>query len=319
LISPRLSGPLTRPLAAALLVGALAAGYVGFYYYTHPAHWSDFDQIWLGARVLLAGENPYPAVERSFPWPLYYPLPALLMGLPLAPLSLTGARCAFAFLTASVATYSVARYRPGLWLLIASGPFLYAIERGQWSPLVLAACLIPAWGIVAAAKPTIGLAAFAYRPTRVAFIGIAALVLLSLLALPHWPLDWLEATRRSHHLRPPILLPAGFMFALAALRWRRPEARLFLVLACVPQTGVPYELVPLAIVPESLRERLVVAVNWMIVYWLFVAIGAGQLYGQADGKILAYLTLGRWPVMLVFGYLPILLMILFRSRDPHDR
>lgn len=305
-----------RALAAAFVGGALAAGYVWLYYHTHPAHWSDLDQIWLGARALLAGENPYPAVEQSFAWPLYYPLPAILVGLPLALFSLTFARCAFAFLTAAVAIYAVARYRPSLWLLLASGPFLYAIQRGQWSPLILAACLIPAWGIVAAAKPTVGLAALAYRPSRVAFIGIAALVLLSLLVLPHWPFDWVEAARRNHHLRPPIVLPAGFMLGLAALRWRRPEARLFLVLACVPQTGVPYELVPLGIVPETLRERLVVAVNWMLVYWLFVAIGTGQLFGQADGEILAYVTLARWPVMLVFGYLPILLMILFRPRDP---
>jgi hypothetical protein len=292
---------------------------VWWYYYTHPVHWSDFDQIWLGTRALLAGQNPYPVVEQSFPWPLYYPLPALLVGLPLAPLSLTAARCVFAFLTGAVAIYAVARYRPSLWLLILSGPFIYAIQRGQWSPLILAACFIPAWGIVAAAKPTVGFAAVVYRPTRIAFIGIAVLGLLSLLVLPHWPLDWLEATRRNHHLRPPVLLPAGFMLALALLRWRRPEARLFLVLACVPQTGVPYELVPLAIVPETLRGRLVVAVNWMVVYWFMVATGTGQLFGQADGKMLAQLTLSRWPVMLVFGWLPILLMILFRPRDPHSR
>ena len=37
--------------------------------------------------------------------------------------------------------------------------------------------------------------------------------------------------------------------ALALLRWRRPEARLLAALACVPQTMLPYEAVPLFLIP----------------------------------------------------------------------
>jgi len=61
-----------RPLALALIAAAIAAGTVWYYYTRYaPDVWSDFDQIWLGARALMRGEDPYKVVaESGFPWPL---------------------------------------------------------------------------------------------------------------------------------------------------------------------------------------------------------------------------------------------------------
>jgi hypothetical protein len=291
-------------------VGLGAALLVWFNYRFSPGAYSDFDLIWLGARAILAGQNPYLSVPGSFPWPNYYPLTAQLLGLPLALLPLMGARCAFAFLTAAVATWAVVRHHRPALLLFVSGPFLYAIQRGQWSPLVLAACLIPAWGIVAAAKPTVGLAAILYRPSRVAVVGAVALTLLSLLVMPRWPLDWLAALSEQRHLRIPLLLPGGFLIALVLLRWRRPEARLLFLLAAVPQTVVPYELVPLAVVPRTRREVLLVAIAWMAVYLLMVVIDPAPLLSHAS--VPPDYRPHRWWAMLAFGYLPILGLILWR-------
>jgi hypothetical protein len=283
---------------------------VWFHYGFSPDAYSDFDLIWLGARAILAGQNPYLTVPASFPWPNYYPLTAQLLGLPLAPLSMMGARCAFAFLTAAVATWAVVRHHRPALLLFVSGPFLYAIQRGQWSPLILAACLIPAWGIVAAAKPTVGLAAILYRPSRVAVAGAVALTMLSLFVMPRWPLEWLAALSEQRHLRVPLLLPGGFLIALVLLRWRRPEARLLLLLAAVPQTVVPYELVPLAVVPRTRREVLLVTVAWLAVYLLTVVINPAPLLSHAS--VPPDYQPHRWWSMLAFGYLPILALILRR-------
>jgi hypothetical protein len=291
-------------------VGLGAALLVWFHYHFSPDAYSDFDGIWLGARALLAGQNPYLTVPESFPWPNYYPLPAQLLGLLFAPLPLTIARCVFAFLTAAVATWAVVRHHRPAILLLVSGPFLYAIQRGQWSPLLLAACLIPVWGIVVAAKPSVGLAALLYRPTRAAVVGVVALTLLSVLVMPSWPLDWVTALSQQRHHRIPLLLPGGFLIALVLLRWRRPEARLLFILAAVPQTVALYELVPLAVVPRTRREVLLVLVAWMAVYLLRVVIDPAPLLGYA--ALPADYRPHRWWAMLAFGYLPILGIILRR-------
>ena len=51
---------------------------------------------------------------------------------------------------------------------------------------------------------------------------------------------------------------------LAILRWRRPEARLLIALACVPQSMLLYETVPLFLVPRTFRESaLLVALSYV--------------------------------------------------------
>ena len=302
-------------------VGLGAALLVWFNYRFSPDAYSDFDLIWFGVRALLAGQNPYLTVPESFPWPNFYPLTALLLGFPLAVLPLMGARCAFAFLTAAVATWAVLRHHRPAILLLVSGPFLYAIQRGQWSPLILAACLIPAWGVVVAAKPSVGLAAILYRPSRVALAGAAGLALVSLVVMPAWPLDWLAALSQQRNLRVPLLLPGGFLIALSLLRWRRPEARLLIALAAVPQTVVPYELVPLAVVPRTRREVLLVVAAWLAVYLLVVVIDPAPLVSDPSIQAATYRP-HRWWAMLAFGYLPILAILLRRpnsSAPPESR
>src|SRR5215218_702199 len=59
----------------------------------------DFIQLWGGARALLQGADPYAAVGPGkavpWPWPLYYPVPALLPALPFTVLPLWLARAAW--------------------------------------------------------------------------------------------------------------------------------------------------------------------------------------------------------------------------------
>jgi hypothetical protein len=293
-----------RHLLLAISVGLAAATFVSQYYHFRPWAWSDFDQLWLGSRALLAGQNPYVAVPTAFPWPLYYPLPAMLVTLPFAALPLPIARAAFGGLTAGIVTWGLSRFRPHALLLLFTGPFLYALYRGQWSPVILAACFVPALGAVIAIKPTVGLGPWLYRPTRIALLGALGLTVVSLAVLPRWPVDWLASLRGMRHFRSPILLPWGFVLVLTAFKWRRPEAPL------VPQTVVPYELVPLAVVPSTFREALIVALGWNLAYLFRVILNPVTLASYA-GVVSNYFPYNWW-AELVFGYLPAMVLILRR-------
>jgi hypothetical protein len=309
--------PVDRPRSLfALGIGIAAAAFVWQYYYFRPSTWSDFDQLWLAGRALLVGTNPYVDVPTRFPWPLYYPLPAVLVTLPLVVLPLAIARAVFGALTAALAAWGLLRNRPHGLLLLLTGPFLYALYRGQWSPVILAACFIPAVGAVVAVKPTVGIGAWLYRPSRAAVVWAVVLTAASLVVLPRWPLDWFAAVHTMRHFRSPLLLPWGFVLAFAALKWRRPEARLFLLLCIVPQTVVPYELVPLAVVPRNLREALIVGLGWNLAYLFRVILNPVKLATYA-GVGPNYFPFNWW-AELVFGYLPVLVLILCRSNatDP---
>ena len=66
----------------------------------------------------------------------------------------------------------------------------------------------------------------------------------------------------------PVTTAGGAFALLALLRWRRPEARLVVALACVPQTPLLYETVPLFLVPSTITEGGVLWLgSWLVVLW----------------------------------------------------
>lgn len=294
-------------------VGLGAAAFVWTYYDIRPKFWADFDALWIAARAILAGRDPYVEVPRAFPWPFYYPASAALVALPFAVLSLPLARAAFAGLLAGLATWALARYRTHALPLLLAAPFFYAVYRVQWSPLILAGCFLPVLASVMAVKPTVGLAAWVYRPSRVAVFASALLVVISLAILPRWPIEWLGTFNGVLHFRSPILLPWGWILVLVVFRWRRPEARLFAILAVAPQTIAPYELLPLAVVPATLRESLVMAVGWDLAYYFRVTLNQSPLPSHA--AVTPNYFPGNWWAELVFGYLPALFLILRRPNS----
>jgi hypothetical protein len=96
---------------------------------------------------------------------------------------------------------------------------------------------------------------------------------------------------------------------LGALRWRLPEGRLLLATAFLPQTTLPYELIPLALIPAGWGEMaLYVAGTWIV-----VADAAGVLQLPAIGGW----PLTGWPVVLLAGYIPMLFLVLRRPGAPH--
>jgi hypothetical protein len=302
-----------RRVVSLTLAASFLAGLYVWWFYARNGQWSDIDQIWLGTRALLAGQDPYTIVSATFPWPLYYPLPALLIGLPLAPFPLPWARVVFAAVTMGTCAWALARYRPHALPLLATGPFLYAAERGQWAPLLIAAVVVPRLGALLAAKPSTGLALFIWRPTWATAIGGLALVLASLAIAPSWPEHWISAFSGNRHLLPPVLLVGGWGLLLALRNWREPGARLLAAIAFAPQTPALYEVCILALIPQTRRRALALAISFNLLYLLTAGLNPRQPLVPSD--VTATWVPGWWPYMVLLGYLPALIMVLWPPRS----
>ena len=188
---------------------------------------------------------------------------------------------------------------------------LFAAELAQWSPLLSAGFVIAPLSLLWVAKPSIGLALSVARPSRWPVIGLVVLGGIAFLTQPHWFGAWRHALSSTSSIRgvgfpyiAPILMPGGFLALLALLRWRRPEARLIAALACVPQTMLLYEAVPLFLVPRTLRE------TELLVLLSFVALGFMPHTSAYAPDIDAS---GRW--IVIFLYLPATLMVLRRPNE----
>lgn len=248
---------------AALLVGAAAMLVVlGRHAQGSTA---DIDQVWYAARVLLDGRNPYDAIgpgrEFEWGWPLYYPLPAVVLLLPWAPLPVLVARLSITVVPAMALVYLLARHdRRWLVPVVLSRALFFNVYFAQWSILLTLALLVPAVGIVFAGKPHLGVACLAaFRDRRSAVVAISAALVPVLIAFalePRWPVHWFHTTRSATHLTPVILFTGGFVLLLAALRWQRWEGRLLLALALVPQTAHVYATLPLLLIAKSYRAAL---------------------------------------------------------------
>jgi len=303
-----------RPVLCGLIVGAIAATLVGHALARGPFA-SDFDQLWVAGRALLSGSDPYAAVASAhinLGYPLYYPLPAVILTLPLALLPLTTARLGFAIACGFIAGFGLQRLGLYALLVVLSPLFQTPIIQGQIAPALAGAAMVPTLGFMLAAKPTIGLALWLSRPSRRAAIGALALVALTVLLWPWWPRAWVDAIRLAPHIVPPIMRPGGVLLLLGALRWRRPEGRLLAAWAFVPHTEAIYDLTPLILVAASAADALaLVACSWVTLVAHFML--------RQPGVDLSVSIAGQWPVTLALLYIPALILVLARpNRAPQE-
>jgi hypothetical protein len=274
-----------------------------------PDRTSDFDFLYDAAVRLLRGENPYSPSTRSFP----YPLPAVLLAVPFTAIPLAPARLTFDVLIGWAFVYALWRYRgPYALLAVVSGAYLFAMGNGQTTPLMVAAILVPALGFLLAVKPNTSASLWIAWPSLRALLGVTLFLVLSLVVLPSWPLDLWRALLLDHTpLTPPVLRPFGFVLLLAALRWRLPEGRLILTIACMPQSTLPYELVPLALIPANRLEMgMYVAGSW-------IAVAAAD--GLHLSPSIVEWTATGWLVMLCAVYVPMMFLVLRRPNSSVGR
>jgi hypothetical protein len=300
-------------VAAAIATGACLLTWVE--QIRTPDHAADFGLAWFGARALIHGANPYklvgPGLVYDWPWHELYPATAMVAVLPFAFLPQVVAAVLFVWISTLLLAHAVTFDGWHRLPLFLSSAFVIAARRGQWSPLLTAALCMPVLTWILAAKPNIGLALLApttsFRPVKIGFIGGTALLALSLAFLPSWPADWLGLLKTVGHMNAPIALPGGAFVLLALLRWRRPEARLILALACVPQNNSWYEALPLLLIPTTFRESLGLSLATscgFVFQWLFIS-PAGDVAANREIGIL----------MVAFVYLPATLLVLWRPNS----
>jgi len=290
------------PLFLALGLGFVLVCRVALYLWM-PDRASDFDLLYDMAGRVLRGDEVYPAGTSSF----LYPFPAVLLGVPFRALPLWLARPVFDVLVGWAFVYALWKYRgPYALLALVSGAYLFALARGQTTPLMVAATLIPVLGFLLAVKPNTSVALWVARPSWPPIVGASIFLGVSLAVQPTWPFEWWMAVPAdTAHFVPIVMRPLGALLLVAALRWYTPTGRLLLAIACIPQTTLPYELVALALIPNDAVQMAVFVAG----SWIAVAAATGQLpfgHGLADWS-----TIG-WGVTLVAVYLPMLVLVLLQ-------
>jgi hypothetical protein len=274
----------TRRLSIACAIG-VAAGLLAFAFLDRPGSGGDFFFVWSSARTLLAGKNPYHTIPVGPENPgndvLQYPLPALLLIAPLAWLPVALAGGLFIGIASAFLAYALTRDGFHRLPMFMGAPFLMAVSLGQWSPLVTAAALESNLSFVFAAKPNLGAPAWLYRPNVRAIVLGLAIIVLSLAVLPSWPMDWYHNISSRPEKFSPIRTMVGPLLLLALIKWRKPEARLLVAMACVPQAMFFYDQLILGLIPRTLRRSLIFSLaTFVLMLTWFHRLGPGDYYVQ---------------------------------------
>jgi hypothetical protein len=313
---------LERGVPARIAVAILAGIAGGLYCYFSiraaggPRVADDFTWQWLAVRALAHGNDPYAVISAGGQYhldqPYVYPLTTAIVAFPFArwlpPLE---AAALWMAVSTALLAFAVTRHSYTGLLIFASMPFIWAVNSAQTSVIVAAGAVLPILGFMAALKPQIGIAALAYKPSRTAFIGVAAIGLISLAVNPTWPIEWIDILphRVPGVYRIPVTVLGGPLLLLAVLRWRLPEARLLLIMALVPQTMLFYDQLILWLIPKTKNEYMILGSLSMVA----PLIASLALPRGADIRAV---TQAYAPVIVALIYLPCLILVLRRRVTP---
>jgi hypothetical protein len=273
----------------------------------------DYTWHWRAARALLDGQNPYRVIQPVGAYPYsagyYYPLPAAFLALPFAQLPANIAAALSVGIAAFVFTLSVTGESLSRWPLLLSSPMFGAVVTGQFTvPLIAAALAWPSMQVLAIAKPNLGIAVSAARPSRWSLVGGAVTVLIAFVLVPSWLTDWIRVIRADPGVHvAPIRVVGGAAMLVAVARWRNANARLLLVMSMVPQTMTFYDTLPVVLCARTFRQSLVIALTSQLAMVLAVPYAAHIESQPAIFQGTAWLA-------LVGIYLPALLFVL---REPY--
>ena len=257
-------------LVVALVIATLAAT-VAWMSMVPSGLAKDFTLSWTAANHLLAGRDPYlemrPTGVYPFNVPFYYPLPAALLAAPFTLIPVRYAGVAFVFLSFGIAALALMRQSAPRAAILLGFPAVMAATLGQWSPLLVAATVIPALQLVLPVKPTLGAAAFASRPSRLGVVSTLAVLGVCFLVQPDWVGAWRTAVSGAWASYTPPLRwghGAGVVLLAAFIWWRDPSARLLGIMAIAPQLPLFYDQLLVQAAATTRREVLVlVGASWV--------------------------------------------------------
>lgn len=273
-----------RPrLLVAVLVSVLAAIFA--YHQLAGRGWlaSDFEYDLRAARRFLDGLNPYtdptshPGLAYPFDAVFPYPIFAALFAVPFTVFSSYTAGALYVGLLSGLMAFAVSR--DGWWRLaiFASPCYFVAASVANWSPLIVAAAYLPVLYPLAIVKPTMALPVVANRPSRAGFALAGIMVATSVALSPAWPVWWLSSVlhQPSNRYAVPVLSGATAICLVSLLWYRSREARMLVMLACIPQHAFFYDQLLLWVLPRTLRQSVALsAVGWIgYVAWAYADPG----------------------------------------------
>lgn len=300
-------------LVVCVVVTLLAAGTLYASFLQDPARKTDFGLSWFSARAMVEHRDPYPIVgpqgEYYNEYSLYYPATAFVAALPFAALPEQAAAIAFLAVSVFLLVWGMTSDSWHRLPLIVSASFMDSVMAAQWTIVLTAALFLPWLAALALVKPQNGIpviAAGSGKTFKAGLIGGLLLLVASLIFLPHWPGEWFARINGSNPLRPPLFSPVGILVVLALLKWRRPEAWLLFLMACLPQTFMWYSALALLTIGATYREASFLSLTSTIGFLL------GNLAIYEKVGHLARLT---WTIYIATTYIPPLLLILRRPNN----
>jgi len=267
----------------------------------------DFQWAIRGGQALLDGENPYLAISPAPIYPLgtpfFYPLPAAVVGFVFIFMDSYLAGALFFGLSTTLLAYGILKNGERWRLLLFLSPsFVVASYVAQWSPLLLAGAFIPIMQIFMVCKPTIGLASFLYRPSKVG-IGLAVLAgLLSLIIMPDWPFWFIGASRNQliRHLIPLIIMP---FLLLGFLSIRSREGRVFSIMTLIPQSIFFYDQLYLWLIPKSKQQMVFLTISSWVSFGIWAAVYVWKPMEVHVISALPYIIVGFFvPALMIFRW-----------------
>jgi hypothetical protein len=252
---------------------------------------ADFRWAIRAAQDLLAHRNPYATFQL-------YPLTAAIFGLPFVWVRPEIAAGIFYGVSSGLMAFGLTHQGYHRLLIFFAYPYWAGIFTAQWEPLIMASAFFPLLLPATLAKPQIGLPVALTHLSRRGILACGVVLMLSLAAMPRWPLLWFRQIGQYDHFIPLLVLP-GPLLAAALLRYRDRDALLLMMMAIMPQRWF-YDPLVLWLIPKSRREIVAtVGLSWGAGIWRWYHIPH------------SWTEVGRCTVLLI--YLPMLAVVLARG------
>ncbi len=203
----------TTPVRLRILISTVigVASAVFCWFLLRRLHQGAADFTWAirAAQHLLVGKNPYDTPLEQ------YPLTAALFGLPLVLLRPEVAAALFYGISSALLALGLTRQGYTRLLIFLAYPYWAGMLTAQWAPLIAASAFFPILLPATLAKPQIGLPVALTHLSRRGALACLVFLLLTLIALPRWPLLWIHQLGYYEHFTPLVVLPGPLRMVTA--------------------------------------------------------------------------------------------------------